>query len=350
MKHEQVNRLTVSGQVPGPMTRPSGELWLNYPDMQLGHIDQAHVSQPLLAVRVWSPEANYNQGDVVIFGGGIYVADGPIPASGTFVASLWSGFLIESMAEAPNDNVMYGRYNGAWISADARYLALQGGAMGGPLILSKNPQNPLEAATKQYVDTYSVPIGAALEYFGTALPTGKWLWCDGASYDTSAQAALFNVIGYTYGGSGTNFNVPNAQQKVGVGADGATFLLGNSGGANSAVLSPASMPAHAHTVPAHSHTAQQNAHTHSVYQDAHGHALQTLTLTPIGGPYAYAGPGYTFTQVDTDYQQPAVHIDTQQPAVGVNAAPAMATDVQGANSPFSIMQSYYVCNKIIKAG
>lgn len=34
------------------------------------------------------------------------------------------------------------------------------------------------------------------------------LLCDGSSYSTTAYPALFAAIGYTYGGSGTSFNVP----------------------------------------------------------------------------------------------------------------------------------------------
>ena len=39
-------------------------------------------------------------------------------------------------------------------------------------------------------------------------PSGA-LYCDGSSYDTTAEAELFAVIGYTYGGSGNSFNVPD---------------------------------------------------------------------------------------------------------------------------------------------
>jgi microcystin-dependent protein len=348
MKHEQLNRMTISGSIPGPNTRPSGELWLNYPDNQLGYIDNNHVSQPLLGVRFFSPTANYNEGDIVLFGGGIYAAPGPVPA-GPFDPSMWKGFLIESMAEAPSNNTMYGRYNGSWLSADARFLALLGGIMGGPLILNADPTNSMGAATKQYVDTYSVPVGAAMEFFGSTLPP-SWLWCDGAGYLTTAHPALFNAIGYTYGGSGSSFNVPNAKQRVGVGADGTTYVLGQYGGANSVAIPLANLPPHAHNVPAHSHTAQQNSHTHNLYQDAHSHGVNNLVPIPVTGPYVSAGTGYNFVAVQTDTQQPAVHCDYQQPAVGVNAAPAMATDTQGSGAPLNIMQAYYVCNKIIKAG
>ena len=40
-----------------------------------------------------------------------------------------------------------------------------------------------------------------------------WLLCDGTSYSVSDYPNLFNVIGYTFGGSGDNFNVPNYKGK-----------------------------------------------------------------------------------------------------------------------------------------
>ena len=40
-----------------------------------------------------------------------------------------------------------------------------------------------------------------------------WLLCDGASYSTTDYPELFAVIGYTFGGSEGNFNVPNYKGK-----------------------------------------------------------------------------------------------------------------------------------------
>lgn len=37
----------------------------------------------------------------------------------------------------------------------------------------------------------------------------SWLLCNGQNTTTSAQLALFNVIGYSYGGAGASFSVPN---------------------------------------------------------------------------------------------------------------------------------------------
>lgn len=54
----------------------------------------------------------------------------------------------------------------------------------------------------------SVPIGGLLRHAGSP-PAPQWLPADGASYLAADYAALFDVIGYTYGGGGGSFNVPN---------------------------------------------------------------------------------------------------------------------------------------------
>jgi len=41
-----------------------------------------------------------------------------------------------------------------------------------------------------------------------------WLKCDGRAMDKVAYNLLFQVIGYTFGGSGSNFNLPNPQGRV----------------------------------------------------------------------------------------------------------------------------------------
>lgn len=102
-----------------------------------------------------------------------------------------------------------------------------------------------------------VPIGGYLPFAGSAAPTG-YLLCDGASYTTAAQAALFAVIGYTYGGSGANFNVPNLKGRIPVGRDAADAsfdVLGETGGAKTHALSIAELATHTHV---------QNSHTHSI--------------------------------------------------------------------------------------
>jgi microcystin-dependent protein len=59
-----------------------------------------------------------------------------------------------------------------------------------------------------------MPIGTIMPYAGSTEPTG-FVFCDGTSYLRTAKAALFAVIGTTYGAAdGTHFNVPDLQGRV----------------------------------------------------------------------------------------------------------------------------------------
>jgi microcystin-dependent protein len=64
----------------------------------------------------------------------------------------------------------------------------------------------------------NTPTGMISIHSAATAPTG-WLLCDGTSYSTTTYANLYGVIGYTFGGSGANFNVPNLKGRVVVGID-----------------------------------------------------------------------------------------------------------------------------------
>lgn len=66
--------------------------------------------------------------------------------------------------------------------------------------------------------------GVVASFAGSVAPSGALL-CDGASYTTAAQPNLFAVIGYAYGGSGANFNVPDLRGRVVAGKDGGAGRL-----------------------------------------------------------------------------------------------------------------------------
>lgn len=57
--------------------------------------------------------------------------------------------------------------------------------------------------------TDGLPIGAYLSYPSQKVIPAGFLIADGRSLKKSEYAELFNVLGYVYGGSGENFNLPN---------------------------------------------------------------------------------------------------------------------------------------------
>ena len=84
-----------------------------------------------------------------------------------------------------------------------------------------------------------------------------WLLCDGRILNTSDYAHLFSVLGYSFGGSGSNFYLPEAQGRVpaivgqpqtgGVADPFSTYHpLGDVSGEETHLLTVPEMPAHNH--------------------------------------------------------------------------------------------------------
>lgn len=115
-----------------------------------------------------------------------------------------------------------------------------------------------------------IPIGATMDWFGTALPAG-WVWANAQLLSRATYARLFAVYGTTFGvGDGaTTFGTPDTRGRVVAGKDNmgaatsaarltviASTTLGGAGGEQTHLLTTTEMPAHAHSVydPGHYHT------------------------------------------------------------------------------------------------
>ena len=76
-------------------------------------------------------------------------------------------------------------------------------------------------------DVYKLLLftGAVTATAGQAgsVPAG-WLKCDGSSYNIADYPALYAVIGQTYGGSGSQFNVPDLSSQLGAGPTSPQYL------------------------------------------------------------------------------------------------------------------------------
>lgn len=93
------------------------------------------------------------------------------------------------------------------------------------------------------------PVGVITAYAGTTAPTG-YLICDGSAVNRTTYAALFAIIGTTYGaGNGsTTFNLPDLTGRVPVGKNAGTFsTLGAKAGEETHTMTINEMPAHKHT-------------------------------------------------------------------------------------------------------
>jgi microcystin-dependent protein len=82
-------------------------------------------------------------------------------------------------------------------------------------------------------------------------PTG-WAFCDGQTLPISQYAALFDLIGTTYGGDGINtFNLPDLQGRFpahqGSSSHGSSYVIGQSAGSETVTLLISQMPMHNHT-------------------------------------------------------------------------------------------------------
>lgn len=103
-----------------------------------------------------------------------------------------------------------------------------GGTLTGALTLHAAPTSNMHASTKKYVDDVrnelydnigALPVGTVMYYAANKTPTG-WLVCNGATLDVDAYPQLFNVLGYTYGGSGNKFKLPDLRGEFLRGFDG----------------------------------------------------------------------------------------------------------------------------------
>ncbi|NBO25984.1 MAG: tail fiber protein [Actinobacteria bacterium] len=77
--------------------------------------------------------------------------------------------------------------------------------------------------------------GLVIPYAGQTEPLG-WVFCNGSSYPVDGvYSDLFSIVGYTYGGSGNSFKVPDLRGRmVSCGYSGGG--LGSSGGEETVVL------------------------------------------------------------------------------------------------------------------
>jgi microcystin-dependent protein len=159
----------------------------------------------------------------------------------------------------------------------------------------------------------TVPVGNIKMFISNIYPAG-YIPCDGASYATTTYPALYAVIGFTYGGSGDNFNVPNMISYFPIGGNGVNALgcstsnyatgNGTSGATNTFATSSNFGGSSTAVAPL---LTKACSHTHAINDPGHFHTttfIETVAsyiVIPSGGPaVSNSSPGYGTSNNQTD--------------------------------------------------
>lgn len=215
------------------------------------------------------------------------------------------------------------------VSTTTGALVLSGGAgiagnlhVGGTIVTPTMPAGTANTAvaTTAFVQNNSVPSGSLMMWPTTTAPTG-FLLCNGNAVSRTTYAALFAIIGSTFGsGDGVNtFNLPDYRNRMPIGAGG-LYNLAASGGSKDAV-----------TV-SHSHTA-------TVTDPGHAHQM-TRVLTDINTDATFDAVSQFATSDDATYTNRNTDSATTGISVGISTTGSSGTD---ANLP-----PYLAINFIIK--
>jgi microcystin-dependent protein len=95
------------------------------------------------------------------------------------------------------------------------------------------------------------PFLGEIRMVGWNFAANGWAFCNGQLMSISQNAALFSLLGTTYGGDGIQtFALPNLQGRVpihqGNGAGLSPYVIGSTGGNESVTLLSTQIPAHNH--------------------------------------------------------------------------------------------------------
>jgi microcystin-dependent protein len=92
----------------------------------------------------------------------------------------------------------------------------------------------------------STPFLSEIKIVSFNFPPKGWAFCNGQTLSIQQNAALFSLLGTTYGGNGVStFQLPNLQGLMPV-HQGSGFTLGQVGGAQNVTLIVSQMPLHTH--------------------------------------------------------------------------------------------------------
>jgi len=163
-------------------------------------------------------------------------------------------------------------------------------------------------------------LGEIKLFAGNYAPRG-WVKCEGQIMPIQQNAALFSLLGTTYGGNGTTtFALPDLRGRAAV-STGSTIILGENQGVEAVTLTVANLPVHSHTEPI---KVSSSVATLDVPTTSSSIAAPVLTVNGA----SRAMSGYNVAVANT-------------PLMGVT------TTTAGASAPINVMQPYIAMTYII---
>lgn len=166
-------------------------------------------------------------------------------------------------------------------------------------------------------------IGTIQAFAFSFAPRG-WALCQGQVVSATQYAALYGLIGNTYGGTrGTSMGLPNLNGRALLSQDPAPtsrYHVGGASGSETVTLTTANMPQHAHGLMATTSNA--------------------TSPTPGGNMVLAAANG-------SDGSGDGITVNIYGPAPAQTGLSSNAIGVAGGSQPFSVMQPYLVASYCI---
>ena len=180
---------------------------------------------------------------------------------------------------------------------------------------------------------FNIPLAGGMDYWGTTVPNSSFAFPIGQAISRTTYAALFALIGTTYGGGdgSTTFNLPDKTGRVSAMKEaGASRLTSTYFGGNSTVLGAVG-GAESHTLT----TAELAAHSHanSLTDPGHGHTIPAGTTE-----------GVNVSSVQAESNNNLGPVSTSSNTTGITITNASA----GSGNPHAIVQPTIVCNYIMR--
>jgi microcystin-dependent protein len=160
-------------------------------------------------------------------------------------------------------------------------------------------------------------LGEIRMFAGSFAPVG-WRFCDGSLLSIAGNAALYSLLGTTFGGNGTTtFALPNLYGRIPVGQGTGSGLspatLGQAGGSETVTLLLTNLPTHTHSL---------NASTTVAASQNPGNNAFAACQPNNGGYLSPAAPGgatpYALAQSSVQPSGRSIPHDHMMPGVALN--------------------------------